>query len=91
MSKKFATEEQLATLADMLLEANGQLAAMGVAIRALLLSHPDPETALAFMKNELLWWETSGVNKRVHEVSMHGFRRAKKALLPTDDDLHRAP
>lgn len=91
MSKKFATEEQLAMLADMVLEANGQVLAMNAAIQSLLLVHPDPETAIAFVKNELLWWETSGVNKRVPKALLIGFRRAKISLLPTNNDHHRDP
>lgn len=86
-----ATQEQVAQLAKMVEEANGQLIAMGIAIRSLVLTHPDREYALSVLTSELLRWETSGLYRETPDTSLKGFGRAKKLILPTDGDLLRAP
>jgi len=89
--ENFATTAQLNALAQKLTESNGQVIALGAAIRALLLTHPNRDRALDVVSAELTRWEAFGLNSNVPDGVLTGFERAKHVLLPTDEDLERIP
>jgi len=89
--ENFATKEQLAAVSQQLTQSNGQLIALGAAIRALLLSHPNREYALDVVSAELMRWEAFGLNSQVPDSMLKGFERAKATLLPTAADLASIP
>lgn len=89
--ENFATKQQANELQNQLIETKGQLIALGAAVRALLLSHPDRDAALETMTAELMRWEVSGLHSEVPDQLLKGFDRAKGTILPTDGDLVRVP
>jgi hypothetical protein len=89
--ENFATKKQVELLQKSLIEANGQLIALGAAIRALLLSHPDRDVAISAMSAELLRWEAIALNSEIPDAALKGFERAKHTIFPTDGDLERVP
>jgi hypothetical protein len=80
-----STQAQIDSLTNMLFETKGQLLAMGLAIRSLLLSHPDRERATEAMSRELSRWETSGLYSGAPDATVQGFGRAKSRVLSADD------
>ena len=89
--ENFATTEEVAELRNQLIESKGQFIALGAAIRALLLAHPDRDAALDTVTAELMRWEASGLHSEVPDRLLKGFDRAKGTILPTDGDLVRVP
>lgn len=87
--KNFATEEQVVILQKQIIETRGQLIAMGAAMRALILAHPDRDSALSTVTSELLRWEAFGLNSEAPDLVLKGFEKAKGVILPTDGDLDR--
>ncbi|MBD8724676.1 hypothetical protein IFT43_15030 [Oxalobacteraceae sp. CFBP 13708] len=89
--ENFATKEQVALLTENLIEANGHLLALGVAVRTLLLTHPNRDEAITSVTAELMRWEAFGLNSDAPDALLKGFDRARHTIFPTSGDLERVP
>lgn len=74
---------------DELDQLRGQLLATQAAIRALVLSHPDPAAAAVAVSRELNRLEAVALGKMTSEATIAGIAHAKTVLLPSASDQER--
>lgn len=85
------TPEQFQFALQKVYALEGQLAATQIAVRTLLLTHPDREAAIQATSQELDRWATAYLYSQATEATVEGFANARKKLFPSGADLERYP
>lgn len=91
MDENSLIQQQIKGLAEAQIDLKSQLVAAQLAIRTLLLTHPDRDAAIATMSTELERWAGHGLNTLLPDSSLEAFERAIGMLLPCAADLQRVP
>lgn len=84
-------QKQIQYLLEKIRNIEGQLAASQIAVRALLLTHPDRIAATETMTRELDRWATAYTYSQAADVTIDGFAAARKKLFPSAADQERYP
>ena len=91
MDDREKIQEQIQMLGKKFMEMQSELLATQIAIRSLLLTHPDRDHAIETATAELLRWEATGLNSDVPDEALAGFDRARGRVFPSEQDLQRIP